>query len=321
MMKVIFMNNNAVKISIIGAGFVGSTTAYALMLAGLASEIVMVDINKEKAIGEAMDLSHGTSFGKPVSIKAGEYEDTKDSDIVIITAGVGRKPGETRLDIINKNYLIFKDMIGSIAKYNPNSIFLVVSNPVDIFTYMTFKLSGIPASRVIGSGTVLDTSRFRYMLGKHFDVDARNIHTYILGEHGDSEIAAWSLTSIAGMGIDQYCKDICTNCDDSFKTSISDNVKNAGREVISNKGYTNYGIATSIKRIVEAILGDENSILTVSALLTGEYGINDVYMGVPCIVGRDGIKKVLQAPLSDQETQALKDSSNVLKGYLNNFKL
>jgi L-lactate dehydrogenase len=192
---------------------------------------------------------------------------------------------------------------------------------VDIFTYMTFKLSGIPASRVIGSGTVLDTSRFRYMLGKHFDVDARNIHTYILGEHGDSEIAAWSLTSIAGMGIDQYCKDICTNCDDSFKTSISDNVKNAGREVISNKGYTNYGIATSIKRIVEAILGDENSILTVSALLTGEYGINDVYMGVPCIVGRDGIKKVLQAPLSDQETQALKDSSNVLKGYLNNFKL
>ena len=185
------------KISIIGAGFVGSTTAFALMQDGLASEIVIVDINKDKAHAEAMDLAQGAAFVKSVDIKSGDYADTKDSDIVIITAGVGPKPGETRLDIINKNLKIFQSIVPEVVKYSPNSILLVVSNPVDILTYITYKLSGFPKERVIGSGTVLDTSRLKYMLSEHFDIDARNVHTYIIGEHGDSEITAWSLTNIA----------------------------------------------------------------------------------------------------------------------------
>src|SRR3712207_2198557 len=211
------MDNNGVKISIIGAGFVGATAAYAMMMGGIASEMVIVDINKDKAEGEAMDLAHGISFVKPVDIISGTYEDTKDSDIVIITAGAGQKPGETRLDLINKNYNILKGIVPEVAKYSPNSILLVVSNPVDILTYATYKLSGFPKERVIGSGTVLDTSRFRYLLGEHFGIDTRNVHTYILGEHGDSEIAAWSLTNVAGVPVEEYCATICKGCPGNFK--------------------------------------------------------------------------------------------------------
>ncbi|MDF2880574.1 MAG: ldh [Clostridiaceae bacterium] len=309
------------KISIIGAGFVGSTTAYALMMEGLASEIVIVDINKDKALAESMDLSHGASFVKPVEVKSGDYSDTSDSDIVIITAGVGPKPGETRLDIINKNLGIFKSIVPEVVKYSPNGILLVVSNPVDVLTYITYKLSGFPASRVIGSGTVLDTSRFRYMLGKHFEIDARNIHTYIMGEHGDSEIAAWSLTSIAGMSVDQYCSKVCRNCEGDFKYNIAEDVKNAAYEILNKKGYTNYAVALAIRRIVEAILRDEDAILTVSSLLTGEYGIEGLYMGIPTVVGASGSKKKLQVPLNDKELNQLKSSASVLKEYLDKAKI
>lgn len=307
------MMRRTTKISIIGAGFVGSTTAYALMMEGLASEIVIVDINKEKAEGEAMDLAHGAAFVRPVEIRAGEYKDTKDSDIVIITAGAGPKLGETRLDLINKNYNIFKGIIPEVVKYNPNAILLVVSNPVDILTYITYKLSGFPSERVIGSGTVLDTSRFKYLLSQHFDIDARNIHTYIIGEHGDSEIATWSLTSISGMGLEQYCSTMCNKCDGSFKFRIQDDVKNAAYHVIEKKGATYYAVALAIRRIVEAIIRDENSILTVSSLLKGEYGISNVYMGVPSIVGRNGVKRILDVDLSKEELEQLKDSAEVLK--------
>lgn len=310
------MDKLGIKISIIGAGFVGSTTAYALMMEGLASEIVIVDINKDKAYAEAMDLSHGVSFVKPVEVKSGEYSDTKNSDIVIITAGIGPKPGETRLDIINKNLKVYKSIIPEIVKYSPDSILLVVSNPVDILSYITYKLSGFPASRVIGSGTVLDTSRFRYLLAKHFDVDARNIHTYILGEHGDSEIAAWSLTSIAGMNMDEYCNSICKKCTGEFKEDTAKEVKNAAYEILNIKGYTNYAVALAIKRIVEAILRDENAILTVSSLLAGEYDIDGVYMGVPAIVGSSGIKRRLAVPLSGEEIEKLKQSASVLSEYI-----
>ncbi|WP_029452836.1 L-lactate dehydrogenase [Clostridium algidicarnis] len=310
------MNIKGTKISIIGAGFVGSTTAYALMLGGLASEIVIVDINKDKAIAEAMDLSHGASFVKPVDIKAGDYEDTRDSDIVIITAGVGPKPGETRLDLINKNLRVFKSIIPEVVKYSPNSILLVVSNPVDVLTYITYKLSGFPKERVIGSGTVLDTSRFRYMLSEHFKVDARNIHTYIIGEHGDSEIAAWSLTSIAGMNADEYCDDLIEGCNTNFKNKISEDVKNAAYEILNRKGYTNYGVAVAIRRIVEAIVRDERAILTVSSLFTGEYGIEDLYLGIPTVIGKGGTEKILQVPLSEEELKSLKESSNILKGHI-----
>lgn len=315
------MEKRGTKISIIGAGFVGSTTAYALMMEGLASEIVIVDINKDKALAESMDLSHGASFVKPVDVKAGDYSDTSDSDIVIITAGVGPKPGETRLDIINKNLSVFKSIVPEVVKYSPNSILLVVSNPVDVLTYITYKLSGFPASRVIGSGTVLDTSRFRYMLGKHFEIDARNIHTYIMGEHGDSEIAAWSITSIAGMSVDQYCSKVCRDCEGEFKYNIAEDVKNAAYEILNKKGYTNYAVALAIRRIVEAILRDEDAILTVSSLLTGEYGIEGIYMGIPTVVGASGSKKKLEVPLDDRELRELKSSASVLKEYLDKAKI
>ena len=304
------------KISIIGAGFVGSTTAYALMMGGLASDIVIVDINKDKAEGEAMDLSHGVSFLKPVDIVSGDYKDTKDSDIVIITAGAASKPGETRLDLINRNLAIFKSIIPEIVKYNPNAILLVVSNPVDILSYITYKLSGFPSERVIGSGTVLDTSRLRYLLGEHFDVDDRNIHTYIMGEHGDSEIVAWSLTTIAGMGIEQYCSTFCHKCDGDFKYKIGDEVKNAAYKIIEKKGATYYAIGLAIRRIVEAILRDERSILTVSSLIKGEYGIEDMYLGIPAVVGHNGVNNLLEVPLNEKELYSLKHSADTLKQIL-----
>lgn len=301
------------KISIIGAGFVGSTTAFAIMDEGLASEIVIVDINKDKAEGEAMDLSHGASFVKPAIIKAGEYKDTADSDIVIITAGAPQKPGETRLDLINKNYKIMNSIIPPVVKYSPNSILLIVSNPVDILSYIAYKISGFPKEKVIGSGTVLDTSRFKYMLSDHFNIDARNIHTYIMGEHGDSEIATWSITNIAGMNIADYCDIYCNKCDGNIRYDIHEKVKNAAYEIINKKGATYYAVALAIRRIVEAILRDENSILTVSTLLEGQYGINDIYLGVPSIVGIDGVKNIVESPLSKEELSELQSSGKKLK--------
>ncbi|QAA33877.1 L-lactate dehydrogenase [Clostridium manihotivorum] len=315
------LRDKASKISIIGAGFVGSTTAYALMLEGLASEIVIVDINKDKAEAEAMDLAHGAAFVKAIDVRAGDYADTKDSDIVIITAGIGQKPGETRLDIINKNLAVFKQIVPEIVKYSPNAILLVVSNPVDILTYITYKLSGLPQNRVIGSGTVLDTSRFKSMLSDHFEIDPRNIHTYIIGEHGDSEIAAWSLTNIAGMSAEDYCSKTCEKCDGNFKFTIPEKVKNAAYEIINKKGYTNYAVGLAVRRIVEAILRDENSILTVSSLFKGQYGIDDVYLAIPTIVNRDGANKILEVPLSQEEQSKLNESAEILKSHLRDAKL
>ncbi|WP_125152017.1 L-lactate dehydrogenase [Clostridium rectalis] len=315
------MNKKGIKISIIGAGFVGATTAYALMMEGLASEIVIVDINKDKAQGEAMDLAHGVSFVKPVDILSGEYKDTLDSDIVIISAGAGPKPGESRLDLIGKNTKIFKGIIPEVVKYSPNSILLVVSNPVDILTYITYKLSGFPKERVIGSGTVLDTSRFRYLLSEHFKIDVRNVHTYILGEHGDSEIAAWSLTNIAGISVDDYCRDVCKKCSGDFKRKIPEKVKNAAYEVLNRKGFTSYAVALAVRRIVEAIIRNEDSILTVSTLLKGQFGIEDVYMGVPTVIGETGVKSILEVKLNDEEYKNLQDSAKVLKENLNQIQL
>ena len=308
------------KISIIGAGFVGSSTAFALMIGGYAAEIVVVDINKDKAEGEAMDLAHGASFVKPLEIKAGDYKDTANSDIVIITAGAAQKPGESRLDLIGKNYKIMGSIVPEVVKYSPNSILLVVSNPVDILTYIVYKLSGFPKERVIGSGTVLDTSRFKYMLGEHFNIDTRNIHTYIMGEHGDSEIATWSITSLAGMNVDDYCKLYCNKCNGIEELHIEDEVKNAAYEIIKKKGATYYAIALAITRIVEAILGDEHSILTVSSLLAGEYGIKDIYLGVPSVVCSSGVKNIIEVPLSPSELAALTLSADKLKESLSSIK-
>lgn len=304
------------KISIIGAGFVGSTSAFALMEAGLAGEIVLVDVNKEKAEAEAMDLTHGAAFVKTVIVKAGTVEDTADSDLIIITAGIGPKPGESRLDILQKNIPIFKEMVPQLAAASPKSIFLVVSNPVDILSYLTYKYSGFEARRVIGTGTVLDTSRFKSALSKRFDVDARNIHAYIIGEHGDSEIAAWGITKIAGMSIPEFCDTVTDRCELGFKENILKQVRSAAYEIINRKGYTNYAVALSVRRIVEAILGNEQSILTLSSLFEGEEGIRDVYLSMPCIVGSEGIRQILPIPLTDAELSDLQRSASILKGLI-----
>lgn len=309
------------KISIIGAGFVGSTTAFALINSELASTIVIVDINKEKAIGEAMDLAQGQVFAAPVDVYAGDYADTKDSDLVIITAGVAQKPNETRLDLVNRNVAVFKSIVPEIVKYSPNAILLVVSNPVDVLSYITYKLSGFPANRVFGSGTVLDTARFKSMLASRFKIDARNIHASIIGEHGDSEIATWSLTTIAGLTIGQYCDSMDIAFSDEDRKDIEQDVRGAAYEIINRKGHTNYAVALAIVRIVQAILRDEKSILTVSSLLEGEYGVNQVYTSVPTIVGRQGVMKTIDIPISQNEKHALQSSAELLKSVIDASEL
>lgn len=305
------------KISIIGAGFVGATAAYALMNSGIATEICIYDINMEKALGEVMDLVHGTSFVKPVNIYAGGISETKNSDIIIITAGAGQKEGETRLDLIDKNYKIFQSFIPDIAKLSPESILLVVSNPVDVLTYITYKLSGFPKERVIGSGTVLDTSRLKFVLGKYFNVNNNNIHGYVIGEHGDSELVTWSKARIGVEDFETFASQSKCEWDDDIKKVIESDVKNAAYEIISRKKATYFAVGLAINRIVEAIFRDENSILTVSSLFEGQYGINDVYLSIPTIVNGKGAKSVIEIPLLKEEEDKLKESAKILKSHLN----
>ncbi|ADL11844.1 L-lactate dehydrogenase [Acetohalobium arabaticum] len=303
-----------VKIGIIGAGFVGSTTAFTVMMNGLASEIVLVDIDQDKAEGEAMDLRHGASFVSPVNIETGGYQECQDADIVIITAGASQEPGETRLDLTKRNVEIFKDMIPKLtAEINSDTLLLVVTNPVDILSYVTWKLSDLPARQVIGSGTVLDSSRFRYILSQRCDIDARNIHGYIIGEHGDSEVPVWSATNIVGVPFEEF-DEVCNqkkNNDD--KSELISKIKNVAYEIIDRKGATYYAIALAINRIVKGIIRDENSILTLSTLLQGEYGFSDVYLSLPCIINRNGIREILELELSPAEQEALNTSAEVLQ--------
>lgn len=308
------MDNKVIKkVTVVGAGFVGSTTAYTLMLSGLISEIVLIDLNTEKAEGEVMDMNHGMPFVRPVNIYRGDYKDCAGSDIVVITAGANQKEGETRIDLVKKNTAVFKSIVGEVIKYNKDCILLVVTNPVDILTYVTYKLSGFPKNKVIGSGTVLDSARFRYLIGKHVGVDTRNVHAYIMGEHGDTEVPAWSLANIAGIPMDKYCKD-CHQCKDQLsRQDIYESVKNAAYEIIGKKGATYYAVALAVRRIVEAIVRNENSIMTVSSLLEGQYGLNDICLSVPTIVNKDGIDRILDVPLNEEETQLLKKSGNTLK--------
>ncbi|HOV27029.1 MAG TPA: L-lactate dehydrogenase [Pseudobacteroides sp.] len=302
-----------VKVAVVGAGFVGSTTAYTLMLGGLVSELVLIDINKEKAEGEVMDMNHGMPFVRPVDIYIGDYRDCAGADIVIITAGANQKQGETRIDLVKKNTEIFKGIINQILKYNTDCILLVVTNPVDILTYVTYKLSGFPKNRVIGSGTVLDTSRFRYLIGQKVGVDPRNVHAYIIGEHGDTEVPTWSLANIAGIPMEKYCKNVDMCLGEPTRKEIFDNVKNAAYHIINKKGATYYAVALAVRRIVEAIVRNENSILTVSSLIEGQYGINDICISLPTLVNRQGIVNILDIPISDQELALLTKSASTLK--------
>jgi len=311
------------KATIVGAGFVGSTTAYTLMLGGLFSELVLIDINETKARGEAMDLNHGMPFAKPVKIYQGSYADSRGSDLIIITAGANQKEGETRIDLVHRNVSVFKSIIEQVIQYNrpEDALILVVTNPVDILTYAAWKLSGFPASHVLGSGTVLDTARFRYLLGEHVGVDTRNVHGYILGEHGDTELPAWSHTSIAGMSVETYCN-TCRSCSDhQSMDDIFQKVKNSAYEIIRAKGATYFAVALAVQRISEAIMRDEHSILTVSSILSGQYGVGDVAVSVPTIVGRDGIKEVIEIPITQEEMRLLHQSAETLKSIIKELRL
>ena len=309
------------KIVIIGAGFVGATIGYAIMNWGIASEIVLIDINQKKAEGEAMDLNHGAAFVKPVNIKSGGYEECAGAEVIVITAGANQKPGETRLDLVKKNNGIFKTIIPRIIEHTREAILLVVSNPVDILTTIAGELSGLPSNRVIGSGTVLDTSRFRYLLSKHCQLDPRNIHAYIIGEHGDHEVAAWSLTNVAGIPFEKYCQlceqDCSFSCNSDnhsqFKAEIEKKVRGSAYEIIARKQATYYAIGLAVTRILESILRNENTILTVSSRLSGQYGVEDIGLSLPGIVGSSGVKKILTLNISEPEEQAFLESANILK--------
>ncbi len=311
---------NRNKVAIIGAGDVGATIGYALVVKGIASEIVLIDINKEKAEGEAMDLMHGASFVQPVEIYAGDYSDCQNADVVIITAGARQEADETRLDLVKKNTEIFKQIVPSITEYNTDAILLVVTNPVDILTYVTLKLSGLAKNQVIGSGTVLDSSRFRSLISNHCQVAASNVHGYIIGEHGDSEVPVWSLTNIAGTTLDNYCPICDYNCDNGLK-EIGEEVKNSAYEIIEKKGSTFYAISLAVARIVRSILRDENSVLTISSLMEGNYGINDIALSLPTIVNSSGVEKVLNLPLNQEEETAFKKSAEQLKEIAQNLDL
>ncbi len=301
------------KVSIIGAGFVGATTAFALMCGGSTSDIALIDIDQNKLKGEVMDLNHGISFVPQVRIHAGSYDDCADSNIVIITAGVGQKPGETRIDLLKRNIDVFSQIIPKIIEYNRDCVLLVVTNPVDILTYAALKISGLPENQVFGSGTVLDSARFRYLLSDHCHVAPNNVHAYIIGEHGDTEVPAWSITNIAGMPIDRFCFNCGTACSEDEKARIFHEVKNSAYQIIEGKGATYYAVALAVRRIVEAILRNENAVLSVSSLMRGYYGIENVSLSLPSIVNENGIVKVLELALSEEEITGFRYSADTLR--------
>lgn len=312
---------NTRKAVMIGCGFVGSAAVFSLMESGLFTEIVLIDVDHTKAEGEAMDISHGIPFGKPMKIYAGTYDDIVGAEIIIITAGANQKPGETRLDLVHKNVAIYKHIIPEISNRNFQGILLIVSNPVDILTYVAMKLSGLPENHVIGSGTVLDTARLKYQTGELLGVDSRSVHAFIIGEHGDSEIAAWSSANISGIPIDDFCQMRGHYSHDKEMDIIGDKVKNSAYEIIKRKQATYYGIAVSIRRICEVILRDEKSILPVSNMMHGEYGIEDIALSFPAIVGKNGIETKVPISLDEEEVNALIKSSKLLKDIMKSVDL
>ena len=307
---------NSKKAVMIGCGFVGSASVFALMQSGLFTEIVLIDADKNKAEGEAMDISHGIPFASPMKIYAGSYDDISDCSLIIITAGANQKPGETRRDLVHKNVAIFKSIIPEITKRGFEGILLVVANPVDILTYAALKISGYPKERVFGSGTVLDTARFRYLLSEHLQVASRSVHANIIGEHGDSEIAAWSSANVSGVPLDKFCEMRGHYNHVEATERIAEEVKQSAYGIIQRKGATYYGIAMSVKRICEAIVRDEKSILPISTMMHGEYGISDVVLSMPCVVGKNGYETKVPIDLDQDEVTSLHESANTLKDVL-----
>jgi L-lactate dehydrogenase len=301
------------RIAVVGTGHVGATFAYALLLSGLAAEIVLMDVDRARAEGEAMDLNHTVPFARPTRIWAGDYADCAGAAITVVCAGTGQRPGETRLDLLKRNADIFGKIIPEIARHNPDGILLIATNPVDILTYVSLRLSKLPAKRVIGSGTILDTARFRYLLSRHFNVDTRSVHAYIIGEHGDSEVPVWSLANIAGLRLNDFAVLNGTAIDDEAKDGIFRQTRDAAYHIIERKGATYYAVAAGLMRIVETILRDQRTVLSVSSVVNDYYGISDICLSLPTVVGRNGIERVLALHLSDDEVAGLKRSAEVLK--------
>jgi L-lactate dehydrogenase len=310
---------NYKKCGVIGCGNVGATTAYTLMLSGMFNEIVLVDIDEVKAAGEAEDIAHGMPFNSPSDIYAGSYNDLTNAGIVIITAGVSQRQGETRLDLLQRNTKVFSNIIDNLKKTAFDGILLVVTNPVDILTYTTIAISGFDSKKVLGSGTVLDTARLKQLMGNELQVDPRNVHTFIIGEHGDSELPVWSSANVSGIDISSFCNKCCENCNKDTFEEIFEDVRNSAYRIINAKGSTYYAIAEAVRRIVEAIIRDERAILPVSTLLSGQYGINGICLGVPCVIGKNGIEEILEIPLNESEKKSLARSAATLQSTLSNL--
>lgn len=317
------MNTDKRKVVLIGTGMVGMSFAYALVnQGGICNELVLIDVNKERANGEAMDLNHGLAFAKSnMRIYAGDYRDCKDADIVVIAAGVAQKDGETRLDLLQRNTEVFRSIINPVVKSGFDGIFLVATNPVDIMTRVTYELSRFGASRVIGTGTSLDTARLRYLLGDYFTVDPKNIHAYVIGEHGDSEFVPLSQVMLATKSVSEILADEKNDYKIEDMQSIEEQVRTSAYKIIKAKRATYYGIGMAITRIVKAILGDENSVLTVSAKLCGEYDSKNVFIGVPCIIGRNGVKEIVELSLTDEEKEKFQNSRQVLEDSFDGLNL
>ncbi|HET6177489.1 MAG TPA: L-lactate dehydrogenase [Candidatus Sulfotelmatobacter sp.] len=302
-----------VRVAVVGAGNVGSTFAYALLLSGLAAEIVLVDANRARAEGEAMDLNHTVPFAHPTRVWAGDYSDCAGATVTVLAAGVGQKPGQSRLDCIRTNAGVWREIVPAIAQHNPHGILLVATNPVDVLTYAAWKLSGLPPARVLGSGTILDTARFRFLLSQHFGVDARSVHAHIIGEHGDSEVPVWSLANIGGMRLADYCRAQGLAYDSAQMLTIFESTRDAAYRIIERKGATYFAVAAGLMRITQAILRHQNTVLSVSSLIDNYYGIDDVCFSLPTVVDRGGIQKVLRLELNETEVTSLRQSAAMLK--------
>jgi L-lactate dehydrogenase len=304
------------RVAVVGVGNVGASFAYALVLSGLASELVLIDVDTRRAEGEAMDLAHAVPFTKPIRVWAGEYADCAGAAVTVITAGSAQRPGESRRDLVTRNASIFGSIVPRVAEANPDGIILVTTNPVDVLSYQSWKLSGLQASRVIGSGTILDTARFRALLSEHFGVDPRSVHAFIAGEHGDSEVPIWSSANIAGMRLAEFCTANGLTYDSAEMDAIFARTRDAAYEIIARKGATYYAVGAGLLRIVEAIIRDQRTVLSVSSLVDDFYGISDVYLSLPCVVTRDGIERLLRLDLSPSEAAGLRRSAGVLRSMI-----
>jgi L-lactate dehydrogenase len=302
------------KVVVTGAGMVGSTFAYALAQSGIADEIALIDNNNDLLKGQVLDLAHGLPFFPTADIHEGSYDDYKNAGVIVITAGTNQKSGESRLDLLKRNIVIIGEIVSDIAAMDSTAIIVIATNPVDLLTYAAIKKTGFPSGRVIGTGTFLDSSRLRYLLSMHCEIDVGNVHAYMLGEHGDSEFAAWSMAHIAGIHVDQYCK-ICNKCADWSirRQNLAEEVRKSAYHIIDYKGSTYFAIGLALVRIVSAIMRSQNSLLTVSTLLNGEYGIKDICLSVPCIVSKNGVERIIEGGLDTGEQQLLHDSADTLR--------